>query len=85
MSREQHEKQITDLQNRHQAALDKFTKLQPANLEWWRHRYTTTPQQLELLAALVEQFEATELVARAAAQNLNSALQVVIEANTPNR
>ena len=85
MSREKHDKQINDLQNRHQAVLDKFTKLNPANLVWWRHPGITTPIQLQFLVALVEQLEATQLVAHAAAQNLNSALEVVIEANTKTR
>jgi hypothetical protein len=81
MPREQHEKRINDLQSRHQAVLKEFTSLQPANLEFWGHKWITTPQQLQFLEALVEQLEASRLVARAAAQNLNLALGVVIEAN----
>jgi hypothetical protein len=81
MPREQHEKRINELQGRHQAVLEKFTSLQPANVEFWRHRWITTPVQLELLAALVEQLEASQLVAHAAARNLNLALDVVIQAN----
>jgi hypothetical protein len=85
MSREKHDKQINELQGRHQAVLEKFTSLPPANLVWWRHPGITTPQQLQFLVALVEQLEASQAVAHAAAQNLNSALEVVIEANTRSR
>ena len=85
MPREQHEKKINDLQGRHEAALGKFTGLPKANLEWWRHPWITTPQQLQFLEALVEQLEASQLAARADAQNLNLALQVVIEANKQTR
>jgi hypothetical protein len=81
MPREQHEKKINDLQGRHQAVLKKFTSLQPANMEFWRHPWITTVIQVQLLEALVEQLEASQLAADAAARNLNSALQVVIEAN----
>jgi hypothetical protein len=85
MSRDKHDKQINELQGRHQAVLGKFTSLPAANLEWWRHPWITTPQQLQFLVALVEQLEASQAMARIAAQNLNSALEVVIEANTRTR
>ena len=85
MSRDQHEHKINELQNRHHAVLEKFTKLEAVNLPWWKSPWITTPVQLELLAALVEQLETTHLVAQAAARNLNSALKVVIDANTRNQ
>ena len=81
MPRDKHEKKINDLQSRHEGALKKFRSLQEPNLEWWRHPWITTPQQLQFLEALVEQLEASHLAAHTAAQNLNLALQVVIEAN----
>jgi len=81
MPREQHEKKINDLQGRHEAVLKKFTSLQSANLEFWRHPWITTIIQVQLLEALVEQLEASQLAAHAAARNLNLALEVVIEAN----
>jgi hypothetical protein len=81
MPREQHEKKINDLQSRHQAALKQLASLPKANSVFWRNKWITTPQQLQFLLALVEQLEASQMVARAAAQNLNSALEVIIEAN----
>jgi hypothetical protein len=81
MPREQHEKRINELQGRHQDALKKLTNLQAVNLELWRHKWITTPQQLQFLGSLIEQLEASLMAASAAHQNLHMALEVVIEAN----
>jgi hypothetical protein len=78
MPREQHEKRINELQGRHQDALKKLTNLQAVNLKLWRHKWITTPQQLQFL---IEQLEASLMAASAAHQNLHMALEVVIEAN----
>jgi hypothetical protein len=81
MSRKQHDKQINGLQKRHVAVIKKLGGLEPANLVSWRHPWITTPAQLKLLTSMIEQLEATELVARAAALNLNQTLGVIIEDN----
>ena len=81
MPRKEHEKRINELEARHKAALEKFNSLPPGSWNWWHWGPLTTIGQLELLAALVEQLEAVQAVAHAAAKNLNSALEVVVEAN----
>jgi hypothetical protein len=83
MPRKEHAKKLDALQSRHEAAIKGLQAITPPDTAFklWKNPWTTTVQQAELLASLVDQLETSQKAAQTASKNLILGLETVILAN----